>query len=545
MLQTLVYIPGELFGLPVFGFGLLLGVWAVASVVLLAWQFRRGGFGGDFLGYAQVLAVLGVAIVFVLPALCDPRGLPIRGYGMMMLLAVLCGMGLAVYRARRAGVDPEMIFTLAFWMIVPGIVGARAVYVTEYWRRDFWPVYERTQDFRALLFSVVNVAAGGLVVFGSFIGGMIGLWLFWRRYRIPLLATADLVAPSMLLGLALGRIGCMLNGCCFGGVCDLPWSVTFPWNSPVQQSMTKDGITGVYGLKFRDGSHGCAALESLDPDSPAAKSGLKAGMEVSEINGDAIVSHAKTESAPSVGCSCFHSSEKPTAAELAASAVLRIDKLDIVFRQPDGGQVEWMVDDPPAAQSDEVGKVMVYGVEVVGSDDGKPAVTRVRASWPVRSPEAAAGIETGDRVVSVSGYPVDTIGQLRSLLDDHRRRAWLSFSVVGQKEPIRVYVARPLPRSLPVHPTQLYSALDALILCFLLLAYDPFRRRDGALTALMITVYPITRFLIESIRIDEKPIWGTPFTISQNISIALLAVAIGLWVYILRRPAERAFGGIS
>ncbi len=54
----------------------------------------------------------------------------------------------------------------------------------------------------------------------------------------------------------------------------------------------------------------------------------------------------------------------------------------------------------------------------------------------------------------------------------------------------------------------------------------------------MITVYPITRFLIEGIRTDEAPIWGTPFTISQNISLGLLAVAIGLWVYILRGPAE-------
>ena len=69
--------------------------------------------------------MLGLAIAFVLPALCDVRGLPIRGYGMMMLLAVLSGMGLAVYRARRVGVDPEMIFALAFWMIVPGILGAQ------------------------------------------------------------------------------------------------------------------------------------------------------------------------------------------------------------------------------------------------------------------------------------------------------------------------------------------------------------------------------------------------------------------------------------
>ena len=102
---------------------------------------------------------------------------------------------------------------------------------------------------------------------------------------------------------------------------------------------------------------------------------------------------------------------------------------------------------------------------------------------------------------------------------------------------------RPLPRSLAVHPTQLYSTIDALILCFLLLFYDRFRRRDGELTALMMTIYPITRFLIERIRTDEAAIWGTGLHISQNISLGLLVVAIGLWIYILRRPAKLAFEG--
>ena len=60
----------------------------------------------------------------------------------------------------------------------------------------------------------------------------------------------------------------------------------------------------------------------------------------------------------------------------------------------------------------------------------------------------------------------------------------------------------------------------------------------------MMTIYPITRFLIESIRTDEAAIWGTGLHISQNISLGLLAVAIGLWIYILRRPAKLAFEGI-
>ena len=515
MLQTLFYIPCEVFGLPVFGFGLLLAVWAVASVALLAWMVRRQGFNADTGGYVQVLAVLGVAIAFVLPLLCEPRGLPIRGYGMMMLLAVLCGLGLATYRARRVGVDPEMIFALAFWIILPGILGARAIYVTEYWSDKFLPVYTQ-YGLKALLFAVVNIAAGGLVVYGAFFGAMFGLGLFWWRHRVPLLATADLIAPSMLLGLALGRIGCLLNGCCFGGPCDLPWKVTFPWNSPVHQHEAEEGMTGVFGLKLRDGLNHWTVVDSVAPGSPAAQKGLSAGMRIVDINGAKVVS-----------------------AKQAAAVVLGVDRLDLVLNDSEGKASFWSIDDPPESQIHGGGPLKIYGLEIAGSDEREAVISHVRR----QSPEAAAGIHEGQRVESVSGRKVGSIGQLRRLLDEHRRQPWLNIRLAGHAQPIELAVDRPLPRSLPVHPTQLYSTIDALILCFLLLCYDRFRRRDGELTALMLTIYPITRFLIESIRTDEAAIWGTGLHISQNISLGILAVAICLWIYILRRPAKLAFGG--
>ena len=91
--------------------------------------------------------------------------------------------------------------------------------------------------------------------------------------------------------------------------------------------------------------------------------------------------------------------------------------------------------------------------------------------------------------------------------------------------------------SRPVHPTQLYSSIGAFLICLLLLAYDPYRRRDGELWALMLTVYPVSRFLEEMIRTDEPAIFGTGMTISQNISLVLLLCAGALWAYLLR-PAE-------
>ena len=514
MQQTLFHIPNELFGLPVFGFGLLLAVWAVASLIFLLRLARRKGSRDDAVSNALVLAVLGAAIAWVLPLLCEPRGLPVRGYGMMMLLAVVSGLGLAVYRARRAGVDPEMIYTLAFWMILPGILGARAVYVCEYWSEQFWPKYVPGHP-GPLIFAILNIAGGGLVVYGAFFGGILGLALFWRRYRVPLLATADLVAPSMLLGLALGRVGCLLNGCCFGGPCDLPWKVTFPWNSPFQQHEAMHGTAGVFGLKFRDGPDQSVVIQGVDGDSPAARQGLKEGMKVVEING-----------------------AEATSADQAAAIVLGIDKLHVELAG-EGARVSLPTDDPPAAEIHAAGPLKIYGLEIAGGDDQPPLVSHVRR----QSPEAAAGVREGQRVTLISGRRVETIGQVRLLLDEHRRHPWLRIRPAGHAPPIDLAVERPLPRSVPLHPTQLYSTLDALVLCFLLLSYDRFRRRDGELTALMITIYPITRFLIERIRTDEPNIWGTGLHISQNISLWLLAAAVGLWIYVLRRPAKLAFGG--
>jgi phosphatidylglycerol:prolipoprotein diacylglycerol transferase len=92
-------------------------------------------------------------------------------------------------------------------------------------------------------------------------------------------------------------------------------------------------------------------------------------------------------------------------------------------------------------------------------------------------------------------------------------------------------------RSRPVHPTQIYSAIDAGLLGWLLWSYFPFRRRDGQCIALLLTIHPITRFLLEVIRTDEPAVFGTGLSISQNISIVLLGCAAALWWYVSRQPA--------
>ncbi len=128
MRQTLFYIPLEIAGYPLFGWGILLAVWAVVSAVVLATLLRRHGPNAETLGYIPLLGLVGLVIAFVLPAIAETQGLPIRGYGVMLLLALVASVGLALVRAKRRGLDPEIINSLGLWLITSGIAAAHLLH---------------------------------------------------------------------------------------------------------------------------------------------------------------------------------------------------------------------------------------------------------------------------------------------------------------------------------------------------------------------------------------------------------------------------------
>ena len=226
MRSTLFHIPQTIAGLPLFGFGILLAAWAIVCVLRIGWKVVRQGWPADLWNEIPVMLFMAFVLAFVLPWLSDSQGLPIRGYGVMLFLGVVSGVGLAACRAHREGYNPELIYSLAFWMCMCGIAGARLFYVIEYWR-DF-----QKPDIAETLHGIINFTRGGLVVYGAVVGGAAAAIVFFIRHKLPALAMADIVAPSMTLGLALGRIGCFLNGCCYGGQCDLPWAVAIPPRIP-------------------------------------------------------------------------------------------------------------------------------------------------------------------------------------------------------------------------------------------------------------------------------------------------------------------------
>jgi phosphatidylglycerol:prolipoprotein diacylglycerol transferase len=413
MFDTLFHIRAEIGGLPVFGFGLLLAVWCVFGVILLAVVAKRQGIGPDFWSYVPLLVIVAAAVAFLLPRLVhEGKGLPIQGYGVMLLIAVVTSTGLLAWRAKRYGFDPDMMVSLVFWGFVPGIVGARLFYVIQYWENFHQP----GQSFAVTLGNILSFNHGGLVVYGSLICGMLGIFAFMIKHRLPVLAICDLLAPSLVLGLAIGRIGCFAHGCCFGGPCDLPWAIEFPEGTPPFEQQLARGQ--LWGFSLGDNPEAPPVIASVTPDSPAARAGLREGDRLTHANG------------------------------------VKVEKT---------GEVAW----------------------------------RMRVSW-----------EKGDSI--------------RFLTEDAR-----FISLPTDKTP---------KHSLPVHPTQLYSSINAFLLCFFLLAYTPFRRRDGEVFALMLTIYPISRFLLEIIRTDEGASLGTSLSISQNISLFILLGIIAFWIIVLRRP---------
>jgi len=151
----------------------------------------------------------------------------------MIALAFLAGLWTAMLRARREKTPSDQIADITLWLMVGGILGARVVYVTTYWKEEFagQPLSE-----------IFEVWHGGLVYYGGFIGATIAGYIYICWKKMPLWKTADVLAPSIALGSVFGRAGCLLNGCCYGRPTDLPWAITFTNPQAQELSGTPLGI---------------------------------------------------------------------------------------------------------------------------------------------------------------------------------------------------------------------------------------------------------------------------------------------------------------
>lgn len=239
-------------------------------------------------------AVFAVIIVFVLPRAelinvsGDPVGLPIRGYGMFLMLAAVTSVSFAAWRADRAGLGAESIFRLAPWTFIGGLLGARIFYVLQYhqdFMLDSWP---------ATIASMASLTQGGLVVYGGFIGGFLASAWAITRMRLTLWKLGDVIVPCIFVGLFFGRLGCLMNGCCYGGACEPnALAVRFPPGSAVYMDQLLRGeLIGITAEPLSDPSPRSGTrdrprskwlVESVAPGSLAEQASLEPGQRVSLI----------------------------------------------------------------------------------------------------------------------------------------------------------------------------------------------------------------------------------------------------------------------
>lgn len=141
--------------------------------------------------------------------------LEIHTYGVMQAVAFFTAIFIAVRRAKQEGLNPNVIFDLAIWILVSVVVGAR-----------IWYVVEHFSEYATNPFDVLKIWQGGLVFYGGFVGAVVGGLLFLKIRKLHFTKIGDIVAPSFAIGIAIGRLGCFLNGCCYGHVsetCGIPF----------------------------------------------------------------------------------------------------------------------------------------------------------------------------------------------------------------------------------------------------------------------------------------------------------------------------------
>jgi phosphatidylglycerol:prolipoprotein diacylglycerol transferase len=155
---------------------------------------------------------------------------PIYAYGVMLGTSLVVGWFIAMRLAKQDGVPEQEAGTIYMWTAVWSIIGSRVLYVLT-----------NLNEFDNVV-DMLMVNRGGLVAYGGMIGGFLASWYGCRKRGIELLRWADVSAPSVVLGTAITRVGCLLFGCDFGRRSDLPWAIAFPKGSPAWNQHVRDNL---------------------------------------------------------------------------------------------------------------------------------------------------------------------------------------------------------------------------------------------------------------------------------------------------------------
>ena len=198
-------------------------VFALAALIAVAlylanhWATQKGKSVRFLNGIMMAGLLLGVLLV----AMMFPK---INSYGLMLALGFMVSISVARWRARRCGESGDVITTLGILCLIGGVVGARLSWAAE-------EIAKNSPDAPRTLGGILNVTSGGLVFDGGLILASLLVLGYMLKRRLPLRRYLDILAISAMIGLSFGRVGCLLNGCCYGATCkeDFPLAIHFPY----------------------------------------------------------------------------------------------------------------------------------------------------------------------------------------------------------------------------------------------------------------------------------------------------------------------------
>lgn len=408
--------------------------------------------------------------------------LPIYGFGAMLFTTFVACYWLIGRRAEKVGYPAQSVRDLAIWIFVGGIVGARIVFMIQY-GIPIWQFH--------------RIWEGGLVFYGSALGGFLAFLLGYvfivRKHRMNGLVLADVVAPCLALGLALGRIGCLLNGCCYGHVaCPDCYSVHFPLSAPARFSLVQSGLQTAAGFAVVNSfAEPRSVVTQVEPDSAADRAGVRSGDIITAVEGQSndrkFLEVWGTESQ----LARLGQQVGPPDQQLGP------DRSGFIGWQFSFGDSEHLLKAEKAAGDARVESLVVY-----------------------------------DRLwdMLINNWP--------------RGKTDLHLTVVhadGTTQQLPPFE----PRTLGLHPTQFYETVSMCLLFLVLLAMEPLRPKSGMLMVVMMLGYSVHRFINESLRNDTATydllhgLGVPPLSLSQWLSVVVFAGGMVLLVYVLlHKPGE-------
>lgn len=423
------------------------------------------------------------------PVTFPAEGIPVYGFGAMLFITFIVCTIWGMRRGKRVGMPPERFQDMVIWIFISGIIGARVLYMIQYSHQ--FP----NRSIGDQIGSFFRIWEGGIIFYGSALGGTLGYaifyWFVLRKIPVNKWQLADAVAPILALGLAIGRIGCYLNGCCWGqvaieeahtvplGGAHFPLLPAHARDQLVSQQalQTSTGFTIVPRDRSVPGADPRTVVLALEPGSPAEKAGVQSGDRIVKVNG-----HPN---------------------EMIVEVLGQQSDAAVKVLEGHGGRID------PGAPARE----------------GKPAVPP-RAFFENYEEFVAAVLAA--RKEAPSGTLIETDYFSERIRDWPRGKHELELAVLrdGNEVELPAFV----PRTIALYPTQLYETVSMVLLIFLLVAYYPYRRHDGQLLVLCMLGYAVHRFINESIRIE--PTVGFGLTLSQWGSVVIFAIAVGMEIYL-------------